>query len=272
MDDIRCIPLLRPEEETRVPRAAEDAFVTEIAEPELHVFPAAGRATGIGVIITPGGGYAGLAMGAEGHAVAEALAAKGITAMVLQYRLPFGDKTIPQGDIRTALRYARESAGELGFAPDSLGVVGFSAGGHLAATACTTFASSPSNTRPDFSVLFYPVISMDRRKRGITRISLLGRRATAEEAAAASCHLLVTKHTPPALLIACDDDPLVPASQSVLYYEALKKNDIPASLYIFPQGGHGWGFRWANMEGQRFLYADTVRSLLHDWMLRFRRD
>lgn len=269
MSGIQRIRLWRPEEKTSVPRAAEDAFVTEIAEPELHVFSAdAARNTGIGVIITPGGGYAGLSMGPEGHACAEWLASAGITAMVLQYRLPSGDKAIPLEDMRTALSYARGNAKILGFLPEKLGVAGFSAGGHLAAMASTVYADSPVSARPDFSVLFYPVISMDKRKRGVTRLSLLGRHPSEEDLAACSCHLNVTKKTPPALLLLCDDDPLVPPGQSILYYEALKKNGVPASMHIFPEGGHGWGFRWLNMEGKEFRYPDSVRTLMLDWIIR----
>lgn len=269
MSKIPCIRLWQPEEKTSVPRAAEDAFVTEIAEPELHLFPAdAAKNTGIAVIITPGGGYAGLSMGPEGHACAEWLASEGITAMVLQYRLPNGNKTIPLEDMHAALRYARRNAETLGFSPTKLGVVGFSAGGHLAALASTVYEESPVSTRPDFSVLFYPVISMDKRKRGVTRLSLLGRHPAEEDLKAYSCHLNVTEKTPSALLLLCDDDPLVPPGQSILYYEALKKNGIPASMHIFPQGGHGWGFRWVNMEDETFRYPDSVRTLMLDWITR----
>ncbi len=269
MDGIRCIRLWRPENEASVLHAAQDAFITEVDEPELHVFPALeNKNTGIAAVVCPGGGYGGLALGAEGHLCASWLASMGVTGLVLQYRLPHGDKTVPLEDIRSAMAYARQNAPSLGIAGDRLGVIGFSAGGHLAALASTAFGAVPANTRPDFTVLFYPVISMEKRKRGATRPNLLGRHPTQEDIDACSCHLRVTGHTPPALLFHCDDDPLVPPRHSLLYYQALKQHNIDASLHIFPEGGHAWGFRNVNPEGTHFLYGNSVRALLYDWLLR----
>ncbi|MCC8193196.1 MAG: alpha/beta hydrolase, partial [Deltaproteobacteria bacterium] len=219
MSGIRRIPLWRTGDVTRMEPADPDAFVTEVPEPELHLFPAAtGANTGIAAVICPGGGYGGLALGAEGHLCAAFLASVGITGLVLQYRLPFGNKAIPNEDMHSALTYARTNAAALGFCPDKLGVVGFSAGGHLAAMASTVHAGAPVNTRPDFSVLFYPVISMEKRKRGMTRINLLGRHPADQDVEDYSCHLRVDATTPPALLLLCDDDPMVPPRHSVLYY------------------------------------------------------
>ena len=269
MNESFAIRLRQPEAGTGLTMAAPHAFVTEIAEPELHVFPAARKKnTGIAAIICPGGGYRGLALGAEGHFCAEYLASVGITGMVLQYRLPFGDKTIPMEDIHAAMAYARVHAEELGFSPDRLGVIGFSAGGHLAALASSLYADDPVSTRPDFTVLFYPVTSMEKRKRGSTRLNFLGRRPSEQDVAAYSPHLRVTETTPPTLIFAADDDPQVPSRHSVLYYEALKQNNIPASLHIFPAGGHAWGFCDANSDGVPFRYGKTVRELILDWMLR----
>lgn len=267
MNDIRCVRLWRPDEETRVPRAPEDGFTDTVAEPELHIFPAAAeRNLGIGAIICPGGGYAGLSIGPEGHACAEWLSSIGVTAMTLLYRLPRGNKTVPLEDMRAAMRYARENAARLGFSAGSLGVVGFSAGGHLASLACVGMPRSPEGARPDFAVLFYPVTVMDERKHASSRRLLLGDHPTDQEIAEYSSCLHVTAQTPPTLLLLCDDDSLVPPMQSVLYYEALKKNNIPGSMHIFPVGGHGWGFRGVSTEGGIFPQAGILRSILADWL------
>lgn len=269
MKPIRRIRLDLPQHEDAIAMVPADTVVTESSEPELHVFPAdPAKNTHIGAVVCPGGGYGVLALGAEGHACAAWLASVGITALVLQYRLPHGDKTIPHADIQAAMRYARTNAETLGFAPNKLGVVGFSAGGHLAAHTSTVHTQKPVNTRPDFTVLFYPVISMEKRKRGSTRLNLLGRHPSDQDVADYSCNLRVDKKTPPALLLLCDDDPLVPPRQSLLYYEALKQHGVPASMHIFPKGGHAWGFAGKNMDGMPFLYDDAVRELMRDWIER----
>ncbi|SBW09087.1 conserved hypothetical protein [uncultured delta proteobacterium] len=268
MIEIQRIRLWNPDKKNAMARADADALIAETPEPELHVFPATGANTGIAAVICPGGGYGVLALGSEGHCCAAYLASIGITGMVLQYRLPAGDKTVPTGDIRQAMAYARAHAGEWGVDPDKLGVIGFSAGGHLAAYASSVYADTPVSTRPDFTVLFYPVISMEKRKRGMTRVNLLGRHPTERDIEEFSCHLKVHEKTPPALLFLCDDDPLVPPRHGVSYYEALKRHGIAASLHIFPEGGHAWGFRGTNPEGVPFRYGREVRSLIGDWIVR----
>ncbi|CAK7008210.1 MAG: Acetylxylan esterase [Desulfovibrio sp.] len=265
MTNIFRVRLREPESVTEIPRLADDVFVTEIPEPELHIFPAdPARNTGIGAILCPGGGYAGVAMGPEGHACAAWLASVGVTGMVLQYRLPGGNKTIPLEDARLAFAYARANGERFGIQPGKLGVIGFSAGGHLASLIAT---DTQERSRPAFSVLFYPVISMAESKRGVTRINLLGQHPEECDLREYSTHMRVTESTPPALLFLCDDDPLVPPGQSVLYYEALKGENVPASMHIFPKGGHAWGFRGMNNEGETFRYDESVRALLLDWLL-----
>ena len=267
METIYRVPLWRTNDAAMMKQAVADAIITESPEPELHVFPAAPeKNTGIAVIICPGGGYGILALGAEGHLCAAHLASLGITGMVLQYRLPKGNKNVPGEDMHSAMTYARTHACDWGFFANMLGVIGFSAGGHLAALASTAFTETPVNTRPDFSILFYPVISMEKRKRGMTRINLLGRHASEQDIETYSCHTRVTQRTPPTLLLLCDDDPMVPSRHSILYYEALKQHNVQASMHIFPEGGHAWGFGQKNAAGLAFRYGKEVRSLVTDWI------
>ena len=269
MENICRIRLWKPELEDSVAFASADTIIMESVEPELHVFPAdPDKNMNVAAIVCPGGGYGVLALGAEGHACGRWLASVGITGMVLQYRLPRGNKLFPHADIQVAMQYARINAETFGFTPDRLGVIGFSAGGHLAAHASTVYERTPVSTRPDFTVLFYPVVSMEKRKRGSTRFNLLGRHPSEQDIADYSCHLLIDGDTPPALLLLCDDDPLVPPRQSLLYYEALKQYGVPASMHVFPEGGHAWGFAGKNMDGVPFRYDEAVHGLLFDWVRR----
>ena len=269
MADIRRIKLWKPDSGTDMPQARKGAFLEDISEPELHVFsPDKANNTGIAAVICPGGGYGGLALGPEGHSCAAYLAEIGITGMVLQYRLPKGDRAVPLTDARQAMAYARSNAKFLGFKPGKLGVIGFSAGGHLAGMTSTAWEDAPVSTRPDFSVLYYPVISLEEAPKGMTAGNLLGGGPSPSDLAAFSSNVLVTASTPPALLFHCTDDPLVTPKQSILYYEALRKHGIATSMHIFPEGGHAWGFRKANMEGKRFRYGEPMRALLRDWIFR----
>lgn len=267
MSGLQCVNLRNPDAPANLSCAADDAFITEVPEAELHIFPAdENRNQGIGAVICPGGGYGGLSLGPEGHLCAMWLASVGITGMVLKYRLPGGNKTVPFEDMHAAMHYARANAANIGFMPEKLGVIGFSAGGHLASMAASVFTER--RLRPDFSILFYPVTGMEKRKRGMTRLNLLGRHAPEEDLQYYSSHLRVTENTPPTLLFLCDDDPMVPPRHSILYYEALKANNVPASMHIFPTGGHAWGFRGINQDGERFRYGDTVKAMLFDWALK----
>ncbi|GAP72299.1 alpha/beta hydrolase [Candidatus Symbiothrix dinenymphae] len=210
------------------------------------------------VIICPGGGYGGLAIQHEGHQVAEWLKEQGYVGIVLKYRLPEKKyKNIPLEDVQTAFRYARSKAGEWNIT--KVGIAGFSAGGHLAATASTHYTDSI--TRPDFSILFYPVISMDKdiRHDG-SRINLLGDNPPATDLHIYSNEKQVNAQTPPAILLLSDDDNAVLPQNSILYYQALKRNNIPATLYIFPTGGHGWGMN------DTFQYKKEMLTLLKSWL------
>lgn len=214
----------------------------------------------MGVVICPGGGYGGLAMSHEGTEVAEWLNSKGITAVVLKYRMPNKHSNVPLEDGHQAIRYVRENAEELGVDPQKVGILGFSAGGHLASTISTHYATSGISTRPDFSILFYPVITMKVATHGGSKLNLLGDNPSESDIHRFSNEEQVTVNTPPTILLLSDDDETVPTCNSEQYYSALKQNNIPAAMYIFPEGGHGWGFR------KDFRYHEEMKTLLSKWL------
>ena len=203
------------------------------------------------VVICPGGGYAGLAMTHEGHDYARWLSDNGMTAVILKYRLPNKNHFIPLKDAQRALRTVRSKAEEWDIDPDKIGISGFSAGGHLASTAATHFdAGNPSATdlsdrfscRPDFAILFYPVITMKEEfTHHGSRRNFIGDGYNADLVKHYSNEEQVTAQTPPTFLITSDDDQVVVPRNSVEFYLALKRNNIPAVLYVIPDGGHGWG-------------------------------
>jgi acetyl esterase/lipase len=239
----------------------DGGWVTNVTVPEMSVYlPDKAVNTGLAVIICPGGGYGGLAIGHEGVQFAEWLNKQGIAGIVLKYRLPNKHKEIPLDDAQQAIRYVREHADELGIKENKIGIAGFSAGGHLAATASTHFASTGTSTRPDFSILFYPVITMEIVTHGGSKKNLLGDKPSDADIHTFSNEKQVGVNTPPAILLLSDDDKSVLPINSIAYYEALKKNDIPATMYIFPQGGHGWGMR------DSFTYHTQMLTLLQMWL------
>ncbi len=214
-----------------------------IYTPEIRVFlPAAEKATGRVILACPGGGYSHLALGHEGYDWASFFNEQGIAYAVLKYRMPFGNSEVPQSDAIEALRVIHTHATEWGLNPNDVGIMGSSAGGHLASTVAK---NAPYNLRPDFQILFYPVISMDlkRTHRGSV-YSLLGKEPSVERQQAFSNERHVNRHEiGPTLLLLSRDDLVVPVSNSVDYFTALSKNDIPVSMHIYPTGGHGWGCR-----------------------------
>lgn len=233
-----------------------------ISTAELYIYPAdAAKATGQGVVICPGGGYALLAFDYEGYEVARWLAANGITAAVLKYRMPNGHPEVPLEDAEQSLRLLRGDApGAEAYACPKVGIAGFSAGGHLAAMASTMGA-----VRPDFSLLFYPVITAHPGHQG-SFDNLVGKeRRTAETDARYSLENRVTEQTPPALLLLSDDDTVVPPVSSTRYYNALKEHGIEASMHIYPTGNHGWGI------GEGFRYKAAWQQAVLDWLERINR-
>jgi acetyl esterase/lipase len=230
--------------------------ISKVSVPEITVFqPAKSSGKNPAVIICPGGGYAILAYNLEGTTVAHILNNWGVTAIVLKYRLPsdaiMEDKsTEPIQDAQRAIQYVRENAKQLNVDPQKIGIMGFSAGGHLASTASTHFnkeyISNPNHIslRPDFSILGYPVISMiDSLTHKGSRNNLLGKNPSPGAVKDFSNELQVTRETPPTFLVLANDDNGVNPENSIKYYEALLKNHVPAELHIYQNGGHGFGTR-----------------------------
>jgi len=235
----------------------ENDRISDVTEPDITIYlpeKTANKKTAI--IICPGGGYARLASQHEGHQAAQWLKSEGYTAIVLKYRLPNKHKEVPLEDFQQAIRYVRSKSKDWDI--NKVGVAGFSAGGHLASTASTHFTTS--DTRPDFSVLFYPVITMEEYTHGGSKKNLLGDSSTLSDIYSYSNEKQVNASTPPAILLLSDDDKTVPPQNSIMYYNALKSNNIPAAMYIFPSGGHGWGMR------DSFLYHKEMKSLLLSWL------
>lgn len=237
------------------------SWITNISSPELHIYQAdKSNNSGVGVVICPGGGYAGLAFSHEGVQFAQWLNEQGVTAIILKYRMPNGHKEIPLDDAQQAIRYIREHAKELGISINKIGIAGFSAGGHLASTTSTHYATNGTSTRPDFSILFYPVISMEEITHQGSKRGLLGENISSLDVYKYSNEKQVNSSTPPAILLLSDDDKSVDPQNSVGYYTALKNNGVPAAMYIFPEGGHGWGMK------KDFKYHTEMLSLLKSWL------
>jgi acetyl esterase/lipase len=227
---------------------------SKVSHPTLTVWlPPVEKRTGTAVIVCPGGGYVHLAMTHEGTDVAAWLNSLGITAFVLKYRLPndetMVDKAIgPLQDAQRAIQLVRQRAGDWGVAPGKVGILGFSAGGHLASTAGTHFMkpvipnAAGVSLRPDFMVLLYPVISFNDSigHRG-SRDNLIGRNPSATLIREYSNELQVTDQTPPVFLIHAEDDKTVKVINSLDFYEALMQHHVPAEMHLYPKGGHGFG-------------------------------
>jgi len=227
--------------------------IAKVSVPSLTMFKPA-KSNGNAVIICPGGGYGILAFDKEGTKIAEEFTKWGVTAFVLKYRLPDDttmiDKSMaPLQDAQQAIRLVRSNAAAWGINGNQIGIMGFSAGGHLAATAATHFNmkadagnSDTTSVRPDFTILLYPVISFDSTitHKG-SRNSLVGAKATAATIALFSNELQVTKNTPPSFLVHAGDDGAVPVENSIRFYQACIKNKVPVEMHLYPKGGHGFG-------------------------------
>lgn len=222
----------------------------------LYVYPAK-KGNGMVIVACPGGGYSHLAMAHEGKSMADWFNSQGITYAVLRYRMPNGHNEVPLSDSQQALRIMRQHAQEWNV--KKLGIMGSSAGGHLASTTATHFTDA--ETRPDFQILFYPVITMDPAYTHMgSHDNLLGKNPSKELEQKYSNELQVTPQIPPAFILHSSDDTVVPVANSVNYYTALVKNKVPASLHTYPVGGHGWGYR------DSFPYKRQWTGELEKWL------
>jgi len=251
---------------------------TPADQPELTPYlPPAGRANGTGVVIFPGGGYQHLSMTHEGSEIANWLAGLGITTFVVKYRLgPTYHHPTMLTDAQRAIRIARSRAAEWGVDPNRLGVIGFSAGGHLASTTGTHFdagtasSSDPierASSRPDFMILMYPVITMrDSVTHAGSRLNLLGKDPSAELVHLLSNETQVTSQTPPTFLVHTVDDRTVPVENSLLFYRALRAAGVSTELHIYEHGPHGFGLATTNpvLSSWTMLCENWMR--MHGWL------
>ncbi|MDZ7401912.1 MAG: alpha/beta hydrolase [candidate division KSB1 bacterium] len=245
--------------------------IQHVIEPTLMLyFPKPEQANGAAVIICPGGGYARLAMSHEGIEIAQWLAANGIVGIILKYRLPddaiMENKAIgPLQDIQEAVRMARRNSQRWQIDPKKIGVIGFSAGGHLAASISTHFNkkiydADSTSARPDFAILIYPVISMKPRiTHPGSRDNLLGEAPDSAVVELFSNELQVSAETPPTFLVHAADDKSVSVQNSIEYFVALNQHGVPAELHIYEQGGHGFGL------GKKTTAADWSSACLR-WL------
>ncbi|SFU29325.1 Acetyl esterase/lipase [Pustulibacterium marinum] len=251
-------------------------WVTHVQKPTIEVFlPTPRTATGTGVLICPGGGYAGLAYDWEGTDIAKWLNSKGIAAFVLKYRLP-SDASVkttykaPLQDAQRAMRYIKSNKDQFHLKDGQIGVMGFSAGGHVASTLGTLYNKevyTPKDSidnisaKPDFLALIYPVISMQQ---GVThqgsKDQLLGKNPSKIVTDEFSNELNVNTETSPTFLIHSTDDGAVPVQNSLRFYQALIANKVPAAMHIFPTGGHGYGLGLENKATQQWT------SLFETWI------
>ena len=223
--------------------------------------PDAKKATGRAIVCCPGGGYTHLAWEKEGTAWAPFFNGQGIALIVLKYRMPHGNYTVPAEDAEEAMKLVRSHAEEWHINPNDIGIMGFSAGGHLASTIAT---HSKGKAAPNFQILFYPVISMEQ---GVTHQgscdNLLGKKPKRKLIAHYSNEQHVHKSSPRAFIALASDDKAVPPVNSLAYYEELLNNKVPATLHIYPSGGHGFGIL------QSFTYHFEMMLELKAWLRSF---
>lgn len=263
----------RCEERRADPAQFQDRAVAAVTEPSLQVFPPS-HANGASILIAPGGGYGRIVIDKEGSEIARWLNTLGYTVFVLKYRLPgegHGQAAdVPLQDAQRALRLVRAQAEDWQLDPQRIGVMGFSAGGHVMASlvtrhACSVYAQVDGadvlSARPDFAILLYPVISMRApHAHAASRLALLGDEPAEAQLAICSCDEQITADAPPHFISLAADDASVPASNSLAYYSALLAAGVAAELHVFEHGGHGHAIRLA--EGP----VSAWTSLLAAWL------
>ncbi len=239
-----------------IPETLSGGMFRRSTQPMMEVYmPEKGKETGTAVVVCAGGSYGVIVFQGEGQSTARELAKNGITAFVLKYRLPsdeyMTDKTIgPLQDAQQAIKYVRENAAKWNVNPSKIGIMGFSAGGHLASTLATHFKTAlidnPNGTslRPDFQILVYPVVSMQANlTHADSRRNLLGNNPSQELIDLYSNEKQIDTTTPPAYLTHSADDGTVDVDNTILYFEGLRKNKVPVEMHIYPKGGHGFVLR-----------------------------
>jgi acetyl esterase/lipase len=219
--------------------------IANVTDPTLTIYRAKGKNSGVGVLVIPGGNYSVVAVHHEGYDIAKALSNHGITAAVLKYRLP-DPKTsdqpelVPITDTKRALKLLRQRSGEYGIDKKKIGVLGFSAGSHLA-TVASLWKSIDGEENPNFSGLIYGVTNLSQENLKWLEESLYFRKLTVEEIAKNRLLTLVNKATPPAFLVHSYDDDTCKVEESTLYAQKLYETGVPVEMHLFPKGGHGFG-------------------------------
>lgn len=228
-------------------------------KPSIRVFlPADGEKPSKAVIICPGGGYSHLALSHEGYEWAPFFNELNVAVVVLKYRMPNGNREVPISDALEALRITKKNSKIWNINPDEIGIMGFSAGGHLATTIAT---HAPDSLRPAFQILFYPVVTLNSAETHLSsRAGFLGKNPSQELIDLYSNELQVKDNTPTAFIALSSDDAAVVPSNSIKYYTALQQHKIPVSMHVYPSGGHGWGIR------ENFAYHDLMMSELKGWI------
>lgn len=253
-------------------------IISKISRPTLGIYlPSKDKANGTAVVICPGGGYTIVAAGHEGADIAKRFVDMGVAAFVLKYRIPNSATMLnpeigPLQDAQEAIKIVREGAKKWNINPARIGIMGFSAGGHLASTAGTHFdkavIANPNNTslRPDFMLLIYPVISFtDSLGHLGSRDNLIGKNPSAEKIIEYSGELQVTAKTPPAFLVHASDDDAVKPQNSIVFYLALIKNKVAAEMHLYESGGHGFGL---NLKNKNEQWMERCKNWMqnHGWL------
>lgn len=234
-------------------------FVMNISKASMNVYPSS-KSNSKAIIMCPGGGYVGECDTYEGNDMADWLNDNDITYIVLKYRLPNGHYNVPLADVHQAIRLVRKNCKTWNIDPNKIGIMGASAGGHLAATGANIF---DEDTRPDFQILLYPVITMRNYTHKGSRDALLGKQPSNELIDRYSMELQVSDKTPRAFIVLCSDDTAVPPANSINYYTALLKHHVSATMHIYPTGGHGFGFQ------DKFAFKRQWTEELEKWLRTF---
>jgi len=270
------IPNRQASDEKEIRNDGDILWIEKVQVPDLAIYlPTKSHATGQAVVICPGGGYQGLAYDWEGTDIAKWFNSKGIAAFVLKYRLPQSGSVVvshkaPLQDAQRALRFVRSNSEKWNVDKGMIGVMGFSAGGHLASTLGTHFDDSvyakidgidSESARPDFMILVYPVITMKKlyTHEG-SRKALLGENPGDDLIEEFSNELQVSSTTPPTFIVHSTDDKAVPVENSLQFYQALKNNDVSCEMHIYPYGGHGYSL--AIGKGHLQTWPDR----LYEWL------